>query len=117
MIAYIARRLGAPDQAPRRPHTVGLRLPEGAGRRQAVLSSDGGATWDLDNEVVLRDDGGYPSSLKKDMTGTLRPPPGRWQGDVGYPVSVQLPDYSILTAYYTTESDGITHTAVTRWET
>ena len=34
----------------------------------------------------------------------------------GYPVSVQLPDYSILTAYYTTESDGITHSAVTRWE-
>ena len=83
---------------------------------RAVLSSDGGVTWNMDKEVVLRDDGGYPSSLKKDMKGTLRPPPGRWQGDVGYPVSVQLPDDSILTAYYITESDGVTHTAVTRWE-
>ena len=75
---------------------------------RAVLSEDGGRTWDLDNMVVLRDDGGHASSLKGDRT--------RWQGDLGYPVSVQLSDGSILTAYYITESDGITHTAATRWE-
>jgi hypothetical protein len=49
------------------------------------------------------------------MKGTLRPKPTRWEGDVGYPVSVQLPDDRVLTAYYITEKDGITHTAVTRW--
>ena len=75
---------------------------------RAVLSEDGGRTWDLDRVVVLRDDGGYPSSL------SVRGGHG-WGADVGYPVSVQLSDDSILTAYYITESDGITHTAATRW--
>ena len=75
---------------------------------RAVLSEDGGRTWDLDRVVVLRADGGYPSSL------SIRSGHG-WGADVGYPVSVQLSDDSILTAYYITESDGITHTATTRW--
>lgn len=75
---------------------------------RAVLSEDGGRTWDMDNVTVLRDDGGYASNLREDRT--------RWQSDVGYPVSVQLSDESILTAYYITESDGITHVAVTRWQ-
>ena len=75
---------------------------------RAVLSEDGGHTWDLDNMVILRDDGGYASALSENSE--------RWGGDVGYPVSIQLADDSILTAYYITESDGITHTAVTRWE-
>ena len=75
---------------------------------RAVLSEDGGVTWDLDNTVVLRDDGGYATGLKQDTS--------RWQSDVGYPVSVQLDDDSILTVYYITESDRITHTAATRWE-
>ena len=83
----------------------GRRVEPGGVR--AVLTEDGGMTWDLDNEVVLRADGGYASSLKDD--------PARWESDVGYPVSVQLADDSILTAYYITESDGITHTTVTRW--
>ena len=83
----------------------GRRMEPGGVR--AVLSEDGGQTWDLDNEVVLRDDAGYASSLKGGFG---------WRADVGYPVSVQLPDDSILTAYYITESDRITHTAVTRWE-
>ena len=82
---------------------------------RAALSDDGGRTWDLDHEVVLRDDGGYPSSLKAGMQGPLKPASLHWGGDVGYPVSVQLADDSLLTAYYITESDGITHTAVTRW--
>ena len=84
-------------------------------RLMIAVSDNGGETWDTRNEVVLRDDGGYPSNLKAGMKGTLKPSPLRWEGDVGYPVSVQLPDDSVLTAYYITESDGITHTAVTRW--
>ena len=74
---------------------------------RAALSDDGGVTWDMDDEVVLRDDGGYASSLKGGYG---------WRSDVGYPVSVQLADDSVLTAYYITESDGITHTALTRWQ-
>ena len=75
---------------------------------RVVLSEDGGRTWDTDNVVVLRDDGGYPTSLRNNPRG--------WGSDVGYPVSLQLADDSILTVYYITESDGVTHTAATRWE-
>ena len=68
---------------------------------RAVLSEDGGRTWDLDRTVVLRGRRRLPQQPQ------LRGGHG-WGGDVGYPVSVQLPDDSILTAYYITESDGIT---------
>jgi hypothetical protein len=63
---------------------------------RACLSEDGGQTWDVEHEIVLRDDG----------------KPG---GDIGYPMSVELPDTSILTVYYITVEDGITHVAATKW--
>jgi hypothetical protein len=47
---------------------------------RATLSRDGGRSWDVANEIVVRDDGGT--------------------SDLGYPVSVQLPDDSVLMAYY-----------------
>ena len=50
------------------------------------------------------------------MMDALRRPRGRWQDDVGHAASVQLPEDSTLTARNITESDGITHTAVKRWE-
>ena len=75
---------------------------------RAVLSRDGGETWDLDNMIILRDDGGTPNEMRTDRT--------RPQGDLGYPVSAQLADGSILTVYYITEPDGITHAACCRWE-
>ncbi len=31
---------------------------------------------------------------------------GHWSADIGYPSSVQLPDGSILTAYYQSEREG-----------
>ena len=62
---------------------------------RACLSEDGGRTWDIGNEVVLRDDG-----LDRDM---------------GYPSSVQLPDGSILTTYYWHHEDEIRHIRSTRW--
>lgn len=88
---------------------------------RAVLSEDEGRTWNLDDVIVLRQDGGYLSKLREvdprlvpsEESSTFKT---RWRSDVGYPVSVQLPDESILTAYYLTESDGVTHTAVTRWQ-
>ena len=75
---------------------------------RAILSHDGGETWDLDNIIVLRDDGGTPNEMRPDKT--------RGGGDLGYPVSTQLADGSILTVYYITETDGVTHALSCRWE-
>ena len=63
-------------------------------------------------EFILRDDSGYPSEFhkkKKDIkndNGAMH---------VGYPVSVQLNNGNILTAYYITCKDRITHIATTEW--
>ena len=45
---------------------------------RAVLSRDGGATWDVANEKLIRDDSA---------------------GVVGYPTSLQLEDDTIFTGY------------------
>ncbi|MEA3401428.1 MAG: sialidase family protein [Armatimonadota bacterium] len=52
--------------------------------QRACLSSDGGQTWDYDNEIILRDDA--PN------------------GDLGYPASVECDDGTILTVYYQKET-------------
>ena len=75
---------------------------------RAVLSEDNGHTWDVDHLVVLRDDGGTANQMQDDKSR-----PG---GDLGYPVSTQLANGSILTVYYVTLEDGITHAVATRWE-
>ena len=75
---------------------------------RAVLSEDDGNTWDTANGIVLRDDGGTANRMREDRSSA--------GGDVGYPVSTQLADGSILTVYYITLADGITHAAATRWE-
>lgn len=54
---------------------------------RACLSDDGGRTWDVAGEKVLRDDGRHV--------------------DLGYPSSVQLRDGHILTTYYIHGADGI----------
>ncbi len=74
---------------------------------RAVFSRDGGETWDVDDTVVLRDDGGHASELR---------PEGSAGSDIGYPHSTQLSDGSVLTVYYITLEDGITHIASTRWD-
>ena len=51
----------------------------------ACLSDDQGRTWDVKNEIKLA---------------------GHWNGDLGYPASVQLPDGTILTVYYLAEFKG-----------
>lgn len=73
--------------------TYGHRRPPYGVR--ACLSHDGGATWDIEHEAVLRADG-----------------LGR---DLGYPYSVQLPDDTILTVYYIYLEDGVRHIAGTFW--
>ncbi|MCY3021351.1 MAG: sialidase family protein [Planctomycetota bacterium] len=54
--------------------------------QRACLSRDGGATWDLDRELLIRDDA--PN------------------GDLGYPASVQMDDQTVLTIYYQIDKPG-----------
>jgi len=75
--------------------TYGYRR-DGMGVR-AVLSSDGGHTWDVGSEIILRADG----------TGN--------GGDNGYPISVQLEDGHVFTIYYLNDSENVTHIAGTHW--
>jgi sialidase-1 len=62
---------------------------------RTCASEDGGCTWDIEGEVILRDDGG--------------------SRDVGYPSTTQLPDGTLVTVYYIHGSDGIRHIAATHW--
>jgi len=78
---------------------------------RAIVSDDEGQTWS--RPIILRKDGGYLSSLHKKRMFKKLPYAGN---DVGYPVSVQLKDGKILTAYYITCEDKITHIATTKWE-
>ncbi len=73
---------------------------------RAVLSRDGGRTWDMDNEIILRDDG---------VAAFGNPLGSHSPGDLGYPISVQLTDGSIFTPYYFIEEDDIVHVAATKW--
>jgi sialidase-1 len=77
------------------PHLIRLRdgrLLASYGHRRApfgqraCLSRDGGATWDLKHEILIRDDA--PN------------------GDLGYPASIQLDDQTILTIYYQIDKPG-----------
>ena len=101
----------------------------------AVLSDDGGQTWDVDQTVILRDDGGYLSELwdanvEKIYKGVSHDKPVLDEGDstedpersgrrptsdVGYPHSAQLSDGSVLTVYYITGADRVTYIASTHW--
>jgi len=105
---------------------------------RAVLSSDGGETWDTDNTVILREDGGTPTQSatvaeapdleslrlsgaefrKRVGSAVIRAHhrPENARPDLGYTISTQLEDGTILSVYYITLDDGITHCACTRWE-
>ena len=75
---------------------------------RAVLSSDGGETWDTDNIIVLRDDGGTPNEMRPDMS--------RAGADLGYPISTQLAVGPGDVVDGQDGPDGITHAASCRWE-
>ena len=61
----------------------GRRMP--AYGEYACLSDDQGRTWDVANEIKLA---------------------GHYNGDLGYPASVALPNGDILTVYYQAEKEG-----------
>jgi hypothetical protein len=73
--------------------TVGWREPPYGIR--AVLSADGGASWDLDAMAVVRD--GLPSR------------------NLGYPCSMLEADGSLFTVYYGEDAEGVTTIQSTRW--
>ena len=73
---------------------------------RAVMSDDGGRSWDLDDEIILRDDAAAKWG---------NPVGSNSSSDIGYPISVQLSDGGIFTAYYFTGEDGVVHTAATKW--
>lgn len=62
---------------------------------RAHLSTDEGDCWDVDNPIVLRDDG--------------------FHFDMGYPCTVELSDGKLLTAYYWQGEDGIRCIQTARW--
>ena len=102
----------------------------------AVLSDDGGESWNVEQTVILRDDGGYLSELwdvnvekiyqrasennefftqKADSVQVAGRSDPRARADVGYPHSVQLSDGRILTVYYITGEDRVTYIASSHW--
>jgi hypothetical protein len=65
---------------------------------------DGGVTWDVENEIVLRDDGPELD---------LGWPPG-W--DLGYPATVEIEPGELLTVYYQIDPpDHKPSIQATRW--
>ena len=64
--------------------------------QRACLSRDGGETWDIENEIILRDDA--------------------HSDDLGYPASVELKKGELLTVYYQVDRVGEkTSLMATRW--
>ena len=64
---------------------------------RACLSRDGGKSWDIEDEIILRADGFGSGS------------------DLGYPITQRLADGTLATIYYFNGVDGITHVCLTRW--
>jgi len=91
--------------------SYGYRASQPMGIR-AIVSEDEGQTWT--GPMILQEGVGYSSSLyKRKWRNRFKLPHAG--NDIGYPVSIQLDDESILTVYYITNSDKITHIASTKW--
>jgi len=84
--------------------TYGYRRPPYGVR--ACLSSDCGETWDLDNEIIIRMDGGTPKGKTSEVSND----------DLGYPVSLQLKDGTIFTVYYFNINGSNCFISGTRWQ-
>lgn len=72
---------------------------------RACLSGDGGKTWELANEVVLRMDGGNPEGRRGKVGDT----------DLGYPASIELDGGTIFTVYYHNSGGSNCYIAGTFW--
>ena len=74
--------------------TYGWRQP-GYGIR-AVFSEDDGATWQTERTILIRD--------------------GMRNSNLGYPVTLERRDGSLLTLYYGEDDDGVTAILATHWQ-
>lgn len=63
---------------------------------RVVVSHDNGETWDIRNEIILRDDG--------------------FTWDLGYPMTIELENNKLLTVYYFNDDSRIRFIAGTVWE-
>lgn len=63
---------------------------------RCCLSYDNGKTWDIDNEIIIRDD--CPT----------------W--DCGYPFTIELKNGSLLTVYYFVDENQTRHICGTNWQ-
>jgi len=84
--------------------TYGYRRPPWGVR--ACLSSDYGKTWDMENEIIIRMDGGTPTGQPRKVGNS----------DLGYPVSIRLDDRRIFTVYYFNKDGSNAFIAGTFWE-
>jgi len=73
---------------------------------RACLSYDNGKTWDIENEIVIRMDGGTPEGQPRKVI----------DADLGYAVSRQLDDGRIFTVYYFNTAGSNCFIAGTFWE-
>lgn len=73
---------------------------------RGCLSYDNGETWDINNEIILRMDGGTPKNLPRKVGDT----------DLGYPVSVRLSNNLIFTVYYLNKEGSNAFIEGTFWE-
>ena len=55
---------------------------------RACVSPDDGETWDIDNEIIIRDDLG--------------------SSNLGYPTSIVLEDGTVFTVYWGEDDEGVT---------
>jgi hypothetical protein len=62
---------------------------------RAAFSEDQGQTWDMEHEVVIRDDGMHV--------------------DLGYPASIQMKDGRVLSVYYFHGQDGVRYIGGSIW--
>jgi sialidase-1 len=62
---------------------------------RACVSKNHGKTWDMDNEIIVRDDNPI------------------W--DCGYPFTIELPKNKLFTVYYMTDMEGTRYVAGTHW--
>lgn len=97
--------------------TYGYRGSDEMGIRAVITDMKGEYPINWSDPIILRNDGGYHSSLHKvSLKDKLKKDYFNYAwNDVGYPVSTQLDNGDILTVYYITTKDQITHIASTLW--
>ena len=84
--------------------TYGYRRPPWGIR--ACLSNDCGKTWNLDDEIIIRMDGGTPEGQKRKVGNS----------DLGYPVSTELEDGRVFSVYYFNKNGSNAYIAGTFWQ-